>query len=79
MIRCNQILQRYLNPESSGKPEMTVHDTIFRQGDKVMQIKNNYQMPWKILGYHGVVIEEGTGVFTATVESSRKLTFTTKK
>ena len=42
---------------------MTVHDTIFRQGDKVMQIKNNYQMPWKILGYHGVVIEEGTGVF----------------
>ena len=63
VIRCNQILQRYLNPESSGKPEMTVHDTIFRQGDKVMQIKNNYQMPWKILGYHGVVIEEGTGVF----------------
>ena len=59
----NGILQRYLNPESSGKPEMTVHDTIFRQGDKVMQIKNNYQMPWKILGYHGVVIEEGTGVF----------------
>lgn len=45
VIRCNQILQRYLNPESSGKPEMTVHDTIFRQGDKVMQIKNNYQMP----------------------------------
>ena len=63
VIRCNQILQRYLNPESPGKPEMTVHDTIFRQGDKVMQIKNNYQMPWKILGYHGVVIEEGTGVF----------------
>lgn len=63
VIRCNQILQRYLNPESPQKPELTVHDTIFRQGDKVMQIKNNYQMPWKVLGYHGVVIEEGTGVF----------------
>lgn len=48
VIRCNQILQKYLNPEREGKPQLEVHGTIFREGDKVMQIKNNYQMPWKI-------------------------------
>lgn len=63
VVRCNQILQKYLNPEREGKPQMEVHGTIFREGDKVMQIKNNYQMPWKVEGFHGVVIEEGTGVF----------------
>ena len=63
VVRCNQILQKYLNPEREGKPQMEVHGTVFREGDKVMQIKNNYQMPWKVEGFHGVVIEEGTGVF----------------
>ena len=63
VIRCNQILQKYLNPEREGKPQLEVHGTIFREGDKVMQIKNNYQMPWRVEGFHGVVIEEGTGVF----------------
>lgn len=63
VIRCNQILQKYLNPEEDGKAQMEVHGTVFREGDKVMQIKNNYQMPWRVEGFHGVVIEEGTGVF----------------
>lgn len=63
VVRCNQILQKYLNPEREGKPQMEVHGTVFREGDKVMQIKNNYQLPWKVEGFHGVVIEEGTGVF----------------
>ncbi len=63
VARCNQILQKYLNPEEPGKIQLEVHGTIFREGDKVMQIKNNYQMPWRIEGFHGVRIEEGTGVF----------------
>ena len=61
--RLNTILQMYLNPPSDRKKEKEHGAIVFREGDKVMQIKNNYQMPWKILGYHGVVIEEGTGVF----------------
>lgn len=61
--RCNEILQKYLNPPAEGKEELEIHGNLFRVGDKVMQIKNNYQMPWRIEGYHGVVIEEGSGVF----------------
>lgn len=63
VVHCNQILQKYLNPESANKAQMEVHGTVFREGDKVMQIKNNYQMPWRVEGFHGVVIEEGTGIF----------------
>ncbi len=63
VIRCNEILQKYLNPPSDAKAQLELHGSIFRVGDKVMQIKNNYQMPWRVEGFHGVVIEEGTGVF----------------
>lgn len=63
VAKCNQILQRYLNPEASNKAQIEVHGIVFRVGDKVMQIRNNYQMPWRIEGFHGVLIEEGTGVF----------------
>lgn len=63
VIRCNQVLQKYLNPESPEKPQLEAHGTLFRQGDKVMQIKNNYQIEWKTRGFGGVILEEGTGVF----------------
>lgn len=59
----NIVLQRYINPPSSGKAEIVYRDITFRENDKVMQIKNNYQITWQRKGYHGVVIEEGTGVF----------------
>ena len=36
---------------------------VFREGDKVMQMKNNYQIKWQIRGYNQMMIEEGTGVF----------------
>ena len=61
--RLNQILQRYLNPPESGKPEKAIGDRLFRTGDKVMQIRNNYQMEWEIRGRYGIVIEKGVGVF----------------
>ena len=61
--RLNQILQRYLNPPADGKPEKAVGDRLFRTGDKVMQIRNNYQMEWEIRGRYGIVIEKGVGVF----------------
>lgn len=61
--RLNQILQRYLNPPEDGKPEKAVGDRLFRTGDKVMQIRNNYQMEWEIRGRYGIVIDKGIGVF----------------
>ena len=61
--RCNEVLQRYLNPETPGKPQIESHGVLFRQGDKVMQMKNNYQIKWEIRGYNGYCVEEGSGVF----------------
>ena len=40
----NGILQRYLNPADSCKKEHACGNAVFREGDKVMQIKNNYQL-----------------------------------
>ncbi|MBQ4639731.1 MAG: ATP-dependent RecD-like DNA helicase [Clostridia bacterium] len=58
----NQLLQAALNPPAPFKKEITYGDTIFRQGDKVMHIKNNYQLPWTM--DNG---EEGVGVFNGDV------------
>lgn len=61
--RLNQLLQQYLNPKAPNKNEKEAHHCIFREGDKVMQIKNNYQIEWEMRNSHGGVIETGTGVF----------------
>ena len=61
--RLNGILQQYLNPPEKGKREKEYHGTIFREGDKVMQIKNNYQLEWEIRTKFGLCVEKGTGVF----------------
>lgn len=61
--RLNQILQQYLNPKSSNKKEKLVQNRIFREGDKVMQIKNNYQLEWEIRSEYGITQDSGTGVF----------------
>ena len=65
----NQKLQNRLNPKAKDKPEHVRGDVTFRKGDKVMQIKNNYQQEWKIYGVsktgtgRGYVLDEGVGVF----------------
>ena len=69
----NVQLQKYINPPSKGKSELVYHETIFREGDKVMQIKNNYQIAWERRGYHGVVLEEGTGVFNGDCGMIRRV------
>ena len=61
--RLNQMLQRYLNPQDGSKKEKTLGDRLFRQGDKVMQIKNDYQMEWEVRGRYGIPVEKGIGVF----------------
>lgn len=61
----NVQLQKVLNPPNSRKKEKEQHDgTIFREGDKVMQIKNNYKLEWCIYSEKGRFrVEEGVGVF----------------
>ena len=61
--RLNQILQRYLNPPDASKKEKEIGQGIFREGDKVMQVRNNYQLEWEIRGRYGIPIEKGVGVF----------------
>ena len=59
----NGILQRYLNPPAPSKREHVSGETVFREGDKVMQIKNDYQLEWEIVSRYGIPVDGGTGVF----------------
>lgn len=61
--RLNVILQQYLNPPALEKAEREHGSGIFREGDKVMQIKNNYQIQWEVLSRFGIPVEKGMGVF----------------
>ena len=61
--RLNQILQRYLNPPDASKKEKEIGQGLFREGDKIMQVRNNYQLEWEIRGRYGIPIEKGVGVF----------------
>ena len=69
--RLNVILQRYLNPPAPSKAEKAHGERIFREGDKVMQIKNNYQMEWKILSRYGIAVDQGVGVFNGDTGNIR--------
>lgn len=61
--RLNTVLQMYLNPPDKRKKEKEHGTTLFREGDKVMQIKNNYLLEWEIRSKYGLCIDKGTGVF----------------
>lgn len=61
--RLNEVLQSVLNPPAGGKREYVRQETIFREGDKVMQTRNNYQIEWEVRGNFGMPIDRGTGIF----------------
>lgn len=61
--RLNEILQKYLNPEEPKKAQREINGRLFREGDKVMQIKNNYQIEWEVSTKFGLTVDKGTGVF----------------
>ncbi len=69
----NPFLQRYLNPPDESKKEKEYGHTLFRQGDKVMQIKNNYQLEWEIRGAYGIAAEKGVGVFNGDIGRVREI------
>ncbi len=59
----NLVLQKYLNPADRNKKEYTYGEHLIREGDKVMQIKNNYQAEWEIIGRYNIPVDKGMGVF----------------
>ena len=61
VFELNRLLQQELNPAKPGRYELHRGDVIFRMGDKVMQIKNNYDIEWTKDG------EDGTGVFNGDI------------
>lgn len=63
----NRVLQEYLNPPSDKKREHLINDMLFREGDKVMQIRNNYQLEWEVLSRYSIPIDKGVGVFNGDV------------
>lgn len=71
--RLNTILQQYMNPPLSSKAEKEYGTTIFREGDKVMQTKNNYQLEWEIRSPYGLSIEKGLGVFNGDMGIIRQI------
>ena len=74
----NSILQQYLNPPSPDKIELEHGDFVFRTGDKVMQIKNNYQLEWEVVSKYGIAVESGQGVFNGDVGLIKEINETAK-
>ena len=77
--RLNTVLQEYLNPKDSSKQEKEIGTTIFREGDKVMQIKNNYQIEWETRGKHGIPTDRGMGVFNGDMGVVDNINFYSEK
>ena len=71
--RLNTILQSFLNPKDPSKPEKEVGGTIYRVGDKVMQIKNNYQIEWETRNRYGIPVDSGAGVFNGDIGIIREI------
>ena len=69
----NKLLQRYVNPPSPDKPEVTVGETTFRLGDKVMQTKNNYQLAWEVRGKYNLPVDAGVGIFNGDMGVLREI------
>ncbi|MCI8891691.1 MAG: ATP-dependent RecD-like DNA helicase [Eubacterium sp.] len=75
--RLNTVLQQYLNPPAQNKAEKIRGEVIFREGDKVMQVKNNYQIEWEVKNRYGIAVEHGMGIFNGdmgVIRSIRELT-----
>ena len=71
--RLNTVLQHYLNPPSPDKKEREFHQGVIREGDKVMQIRNNYQTEWEVLGHYNLPLDKGVGVFNGDMGVVREI------
>ena len=77
--RLNKILQEYLNPPDRTKTEQEQNGILFREGDKVMQVKNNYQLEWEIRGRYGIPMEKGLGIFNGDMGIIREINKQTER
>lgn len=75
----NNFLQDALNPAAPEKSERKYIDKIFREGDKVMQMKNNYDLEWKVYGKYNVAVEKGTGIYNGDIGIIKKNHFETSE
>ena len=71
--RLNRVLQMFLNPKSDDRLEKEHGDRIFREGDKVMQTKNDYQIEWEVRGKYGIRVDSGTGIFNGDLGIIRSI------
>ncbi len=71
--RLNGVLQQYLNPPSPEKKEQEYRDMVFREGDKVMQVKNNYQLEWEVRSDYGIATDKGMGIFNGDMGIIRRI------
>lgn len=69
----NKILQQYLNPPAADKREHAAGDLIYREGDKVMQVRNNYQIEWEVISRYGIPVDKGTGIFNGDMGIIREI------
>ena len=69
----NRILQGQLNPPGESKREVQLGDTLYREGDKVMQTKNDYQLEWEVVSRYGIPIDRGVGVFNGDMGMIREI------
>ncbi len=75
----NKVLQKYLNPADDGKKEYAFGDRLLREGDKVMQIRNNYQAQWEVLGKFGIATEKGMGIFNGDIGMVKEINLPMKE
>ncbi len=75
----NQVLQKYLNPADKSKKEYAFGDRLLREGDKVMQIRNNYQAEWEIVGKYGIAVDKGMGIFNGDMGYIRSINETMRE
>ena len=71
--RLNSIFQAYLNPPDEKKAEHETGGVVFREGDKVMQIRNNYQIEWEVRSRYGIPTETGMGIFNGDTGIIREI------
>ena len=69
----NRLLQEQFNPPGPSKKEKEAGGTVFRTGDKVMQIKNNYQLAWEVRNRYGIPVKTGEGVFNGDIGIVREI------
>ena len=69
----NKFLQENLNPAQPGKKEIPVGDDMFREGDKVMHIKNNYNLEWEMRTKTGFAYDAGKGIFNGDIGVIEKI------